>query len=119
MYQFTYETEIGRVTIAEENGHITHLNVNEISVGEECETALIRQAYEQLLEYLDRKRECFDLPLAPKGTEFQKRVWKALCDVPYGQTRSYKEIAMAVGNEKASRAVGMANNKNPIFIVVP
>ena len=54
-----------------------------------------------------------------KGTEFQKRVWKALCDIPYGETRSYKQIAQAIGNPKAVRAVGMANNKNPLLVIVP
>ena len=65
-----------------------------------------------------RRRE-FQLPLAPKGTEFQQKVWKALLDIPYGETRSYGEIARAIGNPKASRAVGMANNRNPIAIIIP
>ena len=70
-------------------------------------------------EYLKGERKEFDLPLNPKGTDFQKRVWRALCDIPYGEMRSYKQIAKAVGNSKAVRAVGMANNRNPITIVVP
>ncbi len=59
------------------------------------------------------------MPLNPNGTVFQKKVWNALCNIPYGETRSYKQVAEAVGNNKASRAVGMANNKNPIMIVIP
>ena len=55
----------------------------------------------------------------PRGTVFQQQVWKALCDIPYGETRSYKQIAEAIGNPKAVRAVGMANNRNPLIIVVP
>ena len=70
-------------------------------------------------EYLIGKRKSFDLPLNPRGTVFQQQVWKALCDIPYGETRSYKQIAEAIGNPKAVRAVGMANNRNPVLIVVP
>ena len=73
----------------------------------------------QLEEYLNGKRRHFDLPLRPQGTEFQRSVWNALLTIPYGETRSYKEIAQAVENPKAFRAVGMANNKNPISIFIP
>ena len=59
------------------------------------------------------------MPLAPKGTPFQQKVWAALQEIPYGETRSYKEIAAMVGNEKACRAVGMANNRNPLPIFIP
>lgn len=76
-------------------------------------------AFAQLQEYFQGKRMIFDFPFKLSGTEFQKKVWTTLCDIPYGETRSYKDIAKAVGNPKASRAVGMANNKNPISIVVP
>ena len=68
---------------------------------------------------MDGKRKVFDLPLSLKGTDFQKQVWQALRDIPYGETRSYKQIAVAIGNPKAVRAVGMANNRNPLLIVVP
>ncbi|MDF2617091.1 MAG: Methylated-DNA--protein-cysteine methyltransferase [Sedimentibacter sp.] len=88
-------------------------------VAEMNETNLLRNAALQLNEYLEGKRNSFDLPLNPKGTEFQKKVWAALCDIPYGETRSYKQIAESVGNPKACRAVGMANNKNPIMIFIP
>ena len=71
------------------------------------------------MEYLEGKRREFDLPLAPAGTEFMLRVWKALQDIPYGETRSYKDIATMAGNSKACRAVGMANNRNPISIFIP
>ncbi|MGB4439469.1 MAG: methylated-DNA--[protein]-cysteine S-methyltransferase, partial [Sedimentibacter sp.] len=84
-----------------------------------CETKLINNASNQLNEYLNGIRTAFDLPLNPEGTEFQKKVWTALCEIPYGETRSYKQIAEAAGNSKASRAVGMANNKNPIMIFIP
>lgn len=74
---------------------------------------------EQLSEYFAGNRTVFDLPLAPLGTLFQQKVWGALRDIPYGETRTYKQIAEAIGNPKACRAIGMANNRNPIGIVVP
>ena len=73
----------------------------------------------QLREYFAGNRKKFELPLAAEGTDFQKRVWEALRTIPYGETRSYKEIARLCGNEKACRAVGMANHVNPLAIVVP
>lgn len=82
-------------------------------------TDLIKESVRQLNEYLIGERTEFDLPLKPEGTAFQKKVWEALCTIPYGQTRSYKEIAVQIGNEKACRAVGMANNRNPISIIIP
>ncbi|MDO4753841.1 MAG: methylated-DNA--[protein]-cysteine S-methyltransferase [Bacillota bacterium] len=81
--------------------------------------ALTDCVYEQVQCYLQGMRREFDFPICLRGTDFQKRVWKALCEIPYGETRSYKEIAEAVGNPKACRAVGGANNKNPIAVAVP
>ena len=80
---------------------------------------MIKKAYTQLEEYLSGKRTEFDIEIEKIGTEFQKKVWKELLNIPYGETRSYKDIAIAIGNEKACRAVGNANNKNPIAIIVP
>ena len=73
----------------------------------------------QLAEYFAGTRRHFDLPLHAAGTEFQKRVWRALCDIPYGETTSYGRTAVAVGAPDAARAVGLANGQNPISIVVP
>lgn len=83
------------------------------------ETPLIGKAAAQLSEYFDGKRKTFDLPLALQGTAFQISVWKALQSIPAGETRSYKDVAALIGNPKASRAVGMANNRNPIAIIIP
>ena len=83
------------------------------------ETPLIKKAAAQLAEYFAGRRKIFDLPLAPHGTDFQRLVWKALQNIPYGETRSYGEIAAMTGKPGASRAVGMANNRNPIAIIVP
>lgn len=81
--------------------------------------ALVAEAGRQLDEYFDGRRRRFDLPLAPSGTPFQLRAWKALQDIPYGATCSYGEQAQAMGQPKAVRAVGAANGRNPIAIVVP
>ncbi|OPJ61933.1 methylated-DNA--protein-cysteine methyltransferase, constitutive [Clostridium oryzae] len=83
------------------------------------ESDLIKAAYEQLQQYFEGRRKIFDLPLTPQGTEFQLKVWKALQQIPYGTTCSYKDIAEKVGNIKACRAIGMANNRNPIPIFIP
>lgn len=79
----------------------------------------LKEPLRQLKAYFQRKLKQFELPLAGDGTEFQKRVWAALCEVPYGETASYGEIARAIGQPTASRAVGMANGRNPISIIVP
>ena len=122
-YYYSYLTEIGTVVISATETGISGLT---FSVEEkdrnnniERETDLIKEAHNQLQQYFSGKRKEFHLPLEPKGTEFQRKDWKALCTIPYGETRSYKQIAAQIGSEKACRAVGMANNKNPISIIVP
>ena len=119
IYQYSYETKLGSVTIVEEDGALLAITTHRTYEGIKQETPLINEAYRQLSEYLLGERKRFDLPLNPQGTVFQLQVWKSLCDIPYGETRSYKQIAEAIGNPKAVRAVGMANNRNPLLIVVP
>lgn len=119
---YYYDTAIGKIGIAEEEGWITNVILEADNFLEECiqeETELLQKAAEELREYVEGRRKDFDLPLRPQGTPFRQRVWEALCTIPYGETRSYKDIAHAVGNEKACRAVGGANNKNPIPIFIP
>jgi len=116
------QTELGKTGIAEEDGCITNVYLNRDAVpgnAEVCETELIREALRQLDAYLAGDLKRFSLPLAPCGTEFMRKVWRALCDVPYGETASYKDIARAVLNPGAARAVGQANNKNPIPVFIP
>jgi methylated-DNA-[protein]-cysteine S-methyltransferase len=81
--------------------------------------ARLAPAARQLAEYFAGTRRAFDLPLRPRGTAFQRRVWAALCDIPYGQTISYAELAARIRNPRAVRAVGLANGANPLAIVVP
>jgi methylated-DNA-[protein]-cysteine S-methyltransferase len=85
----------------------------------EQRTQLLDNVASQLAEYFAGKRREFDLPLGPRGSGFQERVWRALVAIPFGETRSYGELARAIGRPAASRAVGSANSKNPISIIVP
>ncbi|MCL1932587.1 MAG: methylated-DNA--[protein]-cysteine S-methyltransferase [Candidatus Azobacteroides sp.] len=80
---------------------------------------LIKETCVQLDEYFAGKRQTFDLPLSPQGTDFQQTVWKQLQEIPYGQTISYSQLAKAIRHPKACRAVGSANGKNPIAIIIP
>ena len=117
-----YSTLIGWVGISESNGAITAIFLDkehQANDGMGTKTPVLDEAAKQLAEYLAGKRKAFNLRLAPEGTEFQKTVWKALREIPYGETRSYRQVAEAIGQPKASRAIGMANNKNPIMIVTP
>ena len=84
-----------------------------------CETPLLQEAEEQLNEYFAGARMEFDLPLAPKGTAFQKAVWAEMCRIPYGETRTYGQLAAATGRPSARRAVGGACHSNPIAILQP
>ena len=122
-YYYYYNSLLGPIGIAETDGKLTHLYFSYEGFPEEehirKETPILAQAGKQLAEYFAGTRREFDLPLSPKGTEFQQRVWKALLEIPYGETRSYQETAIAAGNGKACRAVGMANNRNPISIIIP
>ncbi|EKA5635073.1 methylated-DNA--[protein]-cysteine S-methyltransferase [Vibrio navarrensis] len=86
---------------------------------EDANQPVLGLALTQLNEYFLGKRTQFDLPIAAKGTAFQMQVWQALTTIPYGETWSYQELANAIGNPKAVRAVGLANGKNPVSIVVP
>ena len=116
------DTAIGRIGIAEEGGFITQLffGTGGLPPGAaRRETPLLKEAFRQLEAYLAGGLKTFALPLAPAGTPFQRRVWAVLETVPYGETWSYKQVAAAIGNPKATRAVGMANNRNPIAIVIP
>lgn len=118
-YKHTYKTIIGDIEITEEDKSIIGVNFNTESNIEDKETELIEETYRQISEYLEGERKTFDIPIKMQGTEFQKKVWKELTKIPYGETRSYKQIAENIGNPKACRSVGMANHNNPIAIIVP
>lgn len=114
-----YPFPFGFVKIEYAGETVIGLKRTEVSESGGRTNALTDLVYEQIMEYMQGKRKSFDFPHELHGTEFQKRVWSELCRIPYGETRTYKEIASAVGNPNASRAVGMANHANPIAIAVP
>ncbi|ETA80509.1 methylated-DNA--[protein]-cysteine S-methyltransferase [Youngiibacter fragilis] len=118
---FNYETEIGLIGIMEENGYITDIVFgSEVPEGAVTgETMMIRKAFDQIEEYLSGKRKVFGLPLLVEGTKFQEKVWNELLKIPYGETRTYGQVAEAVGKPKAVRAVGAANNRNALPIIIP
>jgi len=117
-----FDSPIGRITVAEEGGMIMRLFFETTAIPDgfvEAETPVLREAVKQLNEYFAGGRKSFDLPLEMRGTEFQKKAWNALCAIPYGETRSYAQVAESIGNPKGTRAVGLANNRNPLAIFVP
>lgn len=114
------DTEIGRLYLAEENGCIVMLTSGQAPETDTLgESPLLRQAAAEVAEYLTGKRREFTVPVKAKGTPFQEKVWVALQRIPFGETRSYGQIAQEVGSSKGSRAVGMACNRNPILLLIP
>ena len=115
-------TIIGTIGIAEHDGFITNLYFADTALPADIErvtTAVLKEAFVQLNRYLEGDLKTFSLPLAPAGTPFMLSVWRILSTIPYGTTVSYKDIAIAVGNSRASRAVGMANHRNPLPVFIP
>ncbi len=124
MYHDTIAWQFGYLTaVVDETGAVTavHMHVDETPPGEvgERNPAAVADVMRQLQEYLAGERRTFDVTLAPAGTPFQQRVWEALLTIPYGETISYGEQARRIGQPTASRAVGGANGRNPISIIVP
>lgn len=117
----SFSTPLGEMALGEEDGAIVRLYLPNAPTPRlmSHETPLLTEGRRQVLEYLAGERRAFDLPIAPQGTPFQKKVWAALRDIPYGQTRTYRDIAIAAGCPRGFRAVGMACNRNPIPIIIP
>ena len=119
---YTFNTPIGFLTIREEEKKLTKLfwEANSVqTMKNELHSDFLYEVYTQVNEYLTGRRKQFDVPLKYQGSQFQQSVWQELQKIPYGETRSYQEIAAVIGNEKAVRAVGQANNKNPILLIFP
>lgn len=114
-----YKSEIGTVKIGYDQECVFFLKIADKEDTANEPSTLSDEAFRQFAEYLDGKRRKFTFPYKPRGTYFQNKVWNALKDIPYGTTKTYKEIAAIIGNSGASRAVGAANRANPIWIVVP
>ena len=117
----SFSTPLGELSLGEEDGAIVRLYLPNAPTPRLMprQTPLLAEGRRQLLEYLAGERRVFDLPLAPQGSPFQQRVWAALGDIPYGRTRSYRDIAFLAGCPRGFRAVGMACNRNPIPIIIP
>lgn len=114
-----YHSPVGGIELDYEDGAVTVLKNAAPDVRAGAPNELTELVFRQLDEYFAGMRKAFDFPYRLQGTPFQEAVWAALRDIPYGETRSYKDIAEAIGHPKAFRAVGMANHANPIFIAVP
>ena len=114
-----YRSPVGALQLEYEDGEVVSLRKAEEDAAESEENALTALVFRQLDEYFSGTRRTFDFPCRLHGTPFQQRVWAALRDIPYGETRSYKQLAEAIGQPNACRAVGMANHANPILIVIP
>lgn len=121
-----YLSPVGALQLEYEDGEVVSLRKaeedaaeSEENAAESEENALTALVFRQLDEYFAGTRRSFDFPCRAQGTPFQRKVWAALRDIPYGETRTYGDIARAIGQPKAARAVGMANNRNPIYIATP
>jgi len=120
MHYAVMNTRVGPVTVASTDRGLAAVHFgNNVPEGAVVDDSVNREIVQQLSEYFEGKRTRFELPLDVEGTPFQKSVWNQLLQIPYGETRSYGDIAKALGKPAASRAVGMANHNNPVAIVIP
>lgn len=117
---FIYRTPMGRLSLASNGQAITRVAYGPMPLeGQQRATELTNRASSQILEYLSGKRRTFDVPVQLQGTEFQKAVWAEIAKIPYGEVRTYAQLAQALGKPKALQAVGQACGKNPVPILVP
>lgn len=117
---YTYRTALGPLTIGTDGGAVTAVALGAQRLAGACEPSpLSNRCATELQEYFAGKRMAFDLPLAARGTDFQRRVWDALEAIPYGQTRTAADVAALLGKPDSARAVGVAVRKNPIAVLVP
>lgn len=127
MYYTRFHTKFCEIILVGDEEGLAHLHLNtgegkrtfDIDQDWIREDEFFKTAIKQIQVYFEGDRIDFDIKLNPKGTDYQKKVWQALREIPYGEVWTYKEVAAHIGNEKASRAVGMANSKNPIPLIVP
>lgn len=119
MYYYKYKTRIGEIFISSDESFLLEVSYSKNNDYIEKETVLIKKALIQINEYLEGSRKVFDLPLNIVGTDFQKAVYTSLLEIPYGEVKSYKQIAETINRNKAVRAVGSACNKNRFSIIIP
>ena len=118
-YQMMIDSPLGPLTLAGTDDALAKITFGDMREGNEAASAPLELAARELAEYFEGKRREFTVPLAPEGTAFQRKVWDALREVPYGETESYKDIAVRIGKPGAAIAVGQANSRNPIPIIIP
>ena len=118
MYQLLLQSPVGPLTLSGTEAAVTGLSFGGAPEARPA-CPLLEAAAGELAEYFQGRRQVFTVPLVPAGTPFQQRVWAALCEIPFGATASYGDIAARIGNPRACRAVGMANHRNPIAILIP
>lgn len=113
------ETTLGLIEIICEDESLIGLKLVSEKIHRECENKISKKVKSQILEYLNGSRKTFNIPIKLNGTDFQKKVYEETLKIPYGSTKTYGEIANSIGNPKSMRAVGMALNKNPFWIIIP
>jgi len=118
-FQISRSYSIGWLHFFSNGTHVTRIDFAEGPLQQELPCALLEEAHKQMQEYFGGNRQQFDLPLQTRGTDFQRRIWELLQDIPFGETTSYNTMSERYGNVKAIRAVGQAIGKNPIAIVIP
>jgi len=118
-HHISFQTPLGFLILKSNGQEITGISFSETDLQEPNTCEVLEKCKEQLENYFSGKTIAFDLPLQPEGTEFQQKVWNELLKIPYGETITYMELAVRLGDAKAIRAVGTANGKNPIAILIP
>jgi len=118
-YLASFQSPVGFLILKSDEQAITSVSFSETDIQEQNSCAILETCKEQLDNYFSGKSFAFDLPLSPEGTEFQQKVWVELLKIPYGETITYMELAVRLGDAKAIRAVGTANGRNPIAIIIP
>ena len=118
-YQISFNSPLGFLILGSDGKSIKEISFSEIDLQEQNSCEVLEKCREQLENYFSGKSLAFDLPLSPNGTEFQQRVWAELLKIPYGETITYMEMAVRLGDPKCIRAAGTANGKNPIAIIIP
>ncbi len=119
IYSKCYKTILGDITFLSNDKYLLKLQFGNFPRETSSSSLILDNAYAQLNEYLIGRRKYFDIPFLIEGSSFQEKVLTELCKIPYGEVCSYKEIAKRINNEKAYRAIGLANNKNPLPIIIP
>jgi methylated-DNA-[protein]-cysteine S-methyltransferase len=118
-YKSSYKSPLGFLILKSDGLAVTEISFSERDVQEENDCAVLLKCNQQMDDYFSGKSFGFDLPLNPEGTQFQQKVWDELLKIPYGETITYHELAVRLGDSKAVRAVGTANGRNPLAIIIP